>query len=515
MASPETGQGADERSDGQPADSREELESFLLACLGEPDRVKRQLPYVIRLLEAEDRVVRLCAAWACCLVALETDEAVATYLTRRLNDRVTAGEASPELMAAYEYLSAAFPDTAPRPVEEGSEERGLSAARGYYRQEPGGRTDRRDRSTARGGENSPPGTERPEPGAAGPSAGGAGGGSGSSPGESGRPETEEGDDGQAGGEETPKDGETNDDTETDPGGATDPDRDADTMRGRTRELSAIGARSRFDGLEVRGGRRRGRYATTYESLVGQGGGQRAVCLRVLRRVGTDGTTEFDAEVGRELERWEAVGDHDNVVTVLDWGTEPHPWLATAPTDGTLAGRGATDAARALEQARSLADAVAHLHQADVVHGGIDPKNVVYPSGAFVTPADGAPRLDNVGLIHAFRRYVSPASCLDPRYAAPEYYAAEFGRIDHATDIYQLGAVLYRLFAGRPPYVGEFTQVREAVTGSEPPPPSTVAEGVPAGVDDLVTKAMATRKLRRYETVEHLRAELAGLGDDHG
>ncbi|MFC6755786.1 hypothetical protein ACFQER_02550 [Halomicroarcula sp. GCM10025894] len=113
----------------------------------------------------------------------------------------------------------------------------------------------------------------------------------------------------------------------------------------------------------------------------------------------------------------------------------------------------------------------------------------------------------------YRHQFDPAQFLDPRYAAPEYYQRRFGRIDHATDIYGLGAVCYRLFTGEPPYTGAFEAVRDEVLSSGPPDPSAVAD-VPPAVDDIVGKAMARRKLARYETAAHLRQELRSLrGDD--
>jgi serine/threonine protein kinase len=120
-------------------------------------------------------------------------------------------------------------------------------------------------------------------------------------------------------------------------------------------------------------------------------------------------------------------------------------------------------------------------------------------------------------MHVYRHHFEPALHLDPRFSAPEYFDRDFGSIDHATDVYQLGTVIFYMFTGRPPYTGEFQRVRESVLAESPPPaPSDHAEDVPAGLDNVVAKAMATQKLTRYETVDHLQQDLVGIkGDDDG
>jgi serine/threonine protein kinase len=117
-------------------------------------------------------------------------------------------------------------------------------------------------------------------------------------------------------------------------------------------------------------------------------------------------------------------------------------------------------------------------------------------------------------MRVFRHHFPPSQCLDPRFAAPEYYNDQFGQIDHATDIYQLGAVCYRLLTGHPPHTGDFEHVRAAVLDSIPPQPSTVAD-LPEQVDDVIMKAMAKQKLQRYETVEPFQQELTSIAEQHG
>jgi serine/threonine protein kinase len=106
-----------------------------------------------------------------------------------------------------------------------------------------------------------------------------------------------------------------------------------------------------------------------------------------------------------------------------------------------------------------------------------------------------------------RAYVDPASLLDPRFAAPEYFDRGYGDVDHATDIYQLGAVVYYLVTGRPPFQGTYSEVRTGVLDATPPRPSEINPEIPTWLDDILRTAMAKQKLTRYETAAQVAREL--------
>jgi len=253
-----------------------------------------------------------------------------------------------------------------------------------------------------------------------------------------------------------------------------------------------------------------RYSEDYRALVGQGAQERAIVLRVLDTPDESAVrSAFEEQARDALARWAGIDDHGHVVTLLDWGVTPRPWLATTFADEALARREVAGPEQALDDAIALAGALCHVHRNDVVHAGIDPGNVVY-TDEVMDEAGRGPLLDNVGLLEVVRHYQNPATVLDPRYAAPEYFGRQFGRIDAATDVYQLGAVVYHLFAGRAPFDGSFGEVRDAVTSPATPVPGDVAPDVPSAVDEVVSKAMATRKLTRYETVDHLQQDLHAI-----
>ena len=486
------------------AAGQEEPFASLLDVFDDPSAGWRRLPWLVGLFDHDEERVRIGAAWAICLVAGARPETTA-YLTSRLVDRVTSDSAGPEAELVFGFLTARFPDAVADELDGVETEnegrvrpiRGNLTRANYHLPEIGernvGRTrlpgedgsagpqqvyddtqsrdDSHDRSSARVDEETNSADENP----------------GKNGDRDGNEDRDEGGDGDSGGGGSDLNG-----TQWEP---------AD-------ELPTIVYRSRFDQLTVLAKRRRGRYADIYRTLGVLDGEQLPVGM-ALYHLPDDRGDEFATVLGEQLGRWTSVCDHDNVVTLHDWHVDPQPWAATEYTGERLVDRNDVGLSEALWNVRELADALAYVHENGVVHGGIDPGNVVYYGNVVTETERQPPLLTNVGLLDVVRRHFDPASRLDPRYAAPEYFDRQFGRIDHATDIYQLGAVLYRLVTGRPPFDGEYDRIRKRVLTDPVPRPGDVVD-VPPQVDDVVTKAMARQKLRRYETVRHLEQEVRSI-----
>jgi hypothetical protein len=471
---------------------------FIAEFIADPKWGRKRLPYLVGLLEHDERRWRIVAAWACCLTASEYPETV-EYLLRRLSDRLSEeGPVSLELTQALDYIASRHSEEVEAVLVEMAEadrdapvplpETGSFTRSHYYRPEPSrsgiGRTnlpgEARERSIRHQYEDDTPGPA------------GAGGG-----------------DGDVGAE--PEAEEPAESSETD----AQPEEDG-TMGGLADsmdEVALIAAQSVYDDLNILAARHRGRYADVFRSLGIREEMEEALSLRLFHRPADE--TRWDAyarDLRVELQRWDAVSDHDHVVSVRDSGFQPRLWLASAYTGETLVDQGRLQPDDALRDGLKLAEGLSYVHQNDVVHGALDPRNVAYPGEAFGDEEHQPPSLDNVGLIHVYRFYFDPSIGLDPRFAAPEFFSEAYGPVDHTTDIYGLGAVLYRLFTGRPPFTGSYEAVRTAVTEAEPPVPSEAASEVPDGLDDVVATAMAKQKITRYETVEQLRRDLAGLGD---
>jgi len=435
------------------------------------DTGRERIPALLGLLDVGDRQVRLGAATALCLVAEDHPDAV-PVLVRRLADRLDEG---PATESALSYLAVRYPEAVSAGVDDLGEEKRARLRRRTAVGRGNAMLDRSplsDRDVGR--------TTRPDQG------------EGYGP----RRVYTEDDESDHGGAGNPE------------GDEAEPD-DAAPLVADADWVPIVEHESPFDRLSILAPRDSRRYGDSYRTLGTLDDDEYALAIRLLDH--PESEAAFLTDLAARLDEWEGVSDVENVMTLYGWHREPGPWIATEYTAETLEDRGEFDPAEAVWHATRLAGAVTALHERGTVHGSIDPENVAYYGNVLAEDERQPPLLDNVGLLEVYRFHFDPATYLDPRYAAPEYYDRQFGRIDHATDIYQLGAVCFRLFTGRAPFTGSFRTVRDRVLAGEAPAPSDVAD-VPDAVDDIVGKAMAREKLARYETASQLTQELRALRD---
>mgnify|MGYP000545478145 CR=1 FL=1 len=475
----------------------------ILAVLAAPERGGERMPQLLGALDGDDRTERLRAALALCL-AVEADPDLLDPVVRRLVDRLD-DDSPVEVPHALDYLAARRPRAVDEAVTALDDGRELRAREHLY--QSGGGFARSEYLSASPGDR---GVGRSR------AAGGEGGGSqrvytDRSPGADFDPSTLA----EGGGETDESGGDTGEDDpdegESDDGGRA-------LTRGRlalvTRRLSAVIDRSRFDDLTVRSDRTRGRFGDRYRADGTVDDEVVPLSLTVFR-VPDDDRAAFAGALRDALDAWAGVDDHGSVVSVHDWGLRPRPWAALEHAGTTLADREgeALDARDAVANAVEVADAVAHAHQHGVVHGAVDPATVSYPGDTLTDRERQRPRVTDFGLARVYADHLGLANVVDPRFAAPEHYSGRFGSVDHTTDVYGLGALLYRLATGEPPYGGTVEEVRAGVCSDRTPVPSEVDPELPPGLDQVVRKATATGKLTRYETVRQFRRELRGVDAD--
>jgi serine/threonine-protein kinase len=213
----------------------------------------------------------------------------------------------------------------------------------------------------------------------------------------------------------------------------------------------------------------------------------------------------------EAETWSRLNDHDNIVSVYEWGVEPLPWLGLEFMDGrTLNTRiGSLNIAEALWLSGRIAEGIRHGHRHGVAHLDIKPTNVLLrdtPEGKWKYP-----KVSDWGLAKLLLEHSNSIDGISPTYAAPEQFDTdEYGNPDDITDIYQLGSLVYALITGEPPFSGSSTAVMQGVLQEEPDPPSIINPAVPGVVDEVVMKALAKEKDDRYEGILPFRKELDRL-----
>jgi hypothetical protein len=146
------------------------------------------------------------------------------------------------------------------------------------------------------------------------------------------------------------------------------------------------------------------------------------------------------------------------------------------------------------------------HQVDVVHRDLKPPNILINDQGFVkivdfgvaaVTSDMSTRLTRVGTILG-----------TPTYMAPEQVRSR--GIDARTDIYSLGVIMYEMFTGRPPYVGEDMAVLFQHVEGNPVPPREVNPDLPAALEEIILKAMALEPEQRFQNVDELRKHLMGF-----
>jgi len=230
-----------------------------------------------------------------------------------------------------------------------------------------------------------------------------------------------------------------------------------------------------------------------------------VAIKKPRMGGTLHAEDVERMLG-EAETWESLDDHDHTVGVVDYGDEPMPWIAMEYMDGGHLGEraGVLDMPQALWTAIAVTKGVRHGHRRGIAHLNLKPENVLFQT---VEDAWDIPKVTDWGLS---KHLIDRSKSVERRafnYMAPEQFNSEkYGSPDELTDVYQLGALFYELFTGRPPFEGPPAEVMRAVLDETPTPPSDVAD-VPGEVDDLLMTALAKEKNDRFEDIILLRNAL--------
>ena len=164
--------------------------------------------------------------------------------------------------------------------------------------------------------------------------------------------------------------------------------------------------------------------------------------------------------------------------------------------------GCLPAAEAVEIARALANALAACHDAGVLHRDLKPENVV------LHPTRGPVVLDfGVAWWSAAANLTHTGAVMgSPQYLAPEAFSSSLH--DARADLYSLGVVLFEMLTGRTPRLASTVAELALATDEEPPRASSLRPGLPAGLDDLVARAVAPRPEDRFATAGELARALA-------
>jgi WD40 repeat protein/tRNA A-37 threonylcarbamoyl transferase component Bud32 len=203
--------------------------------------------------------------------------------------------------------------------------------------------------------------------------------------------------------------------------------------------------------------------------------------------------------------------HPNIVQIFHIGEHGgHPYYEMEfVAGGCLADRldgtprPAGEAARLVE---TLARAMAEAHRRGIVHRDLKPANILLTS-------DGVPKIADFGLAKLLgvnSGLTRTESILgSPSYMAPEQAEGHAREVGPAADVYALGAILYELLTGRPPFRGAtLLETLHQVKTAEPVPPRRLLPALPRDLETITLKCLEKDLTRRYGSAEALAEDLA-------
>ncbi len=266
--------------------------------------------------------------------------------------------------------------------------------------------------------------------------------------------------------------------------------------------------------------------------------RRRVAVKVVK-AGLD-TREVLARFEAEREAL-ALMDHPNVARVLDAGTatDGQPYFVMEYVQGIriteYCDNNRQDIAGRLQLFEQVCSAVQHAHQKGIIHRDIKPSNIL------VGMQDGQPvvKVIDFGVAKATRQRLTDLTLLTahgqligtPGYMAPEQAGTDALDIDTRADVYALGALLYELLVGKPPFDHDelkragIEEILRIIREKDPPRPSTrwstmgemstiaarnrrieassLLRQLRGDLDWIILKAMDKDRTRRYATVAEL------------
>jgi WD40 repeat protein len=234
---------------------------------------------------------------------------------------------------------------------------------------------------------------------------------------------------------------------------------------------------------------------------------RTVALKMI----LSGQFADEAEVRRFRNEAQAAArlQHPNIVAIHEIGIEQDRHFFTMDY---VAGRslavllqsGPFPPERAARYVRAVARAIEAAHHGQVLHRDLKPSNVLID-------LDDQPRITDFGIgrLETDRGLTRTGAALGtPSYMPPEQAAGRHDRVGPLSDVYSMGAILYELLTGRPPFqAATVVETLRQVLETEPAPPRWINPNIPEELDTICLKCLEKEPARRYGSAKTLADDL--------
>jgi serine/threonine protein kinase len=248
---------------------------------------------------------------------------------------------------------------------------------------------------------------------------------------------------------------------------------------------------------------------------------RKVALKLLPSSYT-GDADRVRRFGQEARAASAL-NHPNIVTIHEIGqVDSIHFIATEFVEGETLREHMLimrmTVGEVLDVAAQIASALQAAHEAGIVHRDVKPENIMLRPDGFVKVLDfGLAKLAPDQVVLSLKAPTGSTVKTNPgvvmgtaAYMSPEQ--ARGAEVDARTDVWSLGVVLYEMVAGRPPFEGE-TQSHVIVSILESELPISVDAGVPAEMEQIISKALRKDRAERYQTAGDMALALKSLKEE--
>jgi eukaryotic-like serine/threonine-protein kinase len=201
-------------------------------------------------------------------------------------------------------------------------------------------------------------------------------------------------------------------------------------------------------------------------------------------------------------------DHPNICTIheIDESPQDQLFIVMSYYEGeTLKSRieqGPLKVEEAIDIANQVAKGLAKAHTHGIVHRDIKPANIIITKDGVAKIVDfGLAKLGGGTLLTKTGTTIGTVAYMSPEQAQGE-------KVDHRTDIWSLGVVLYEMLTGQRPFRSDYEQALiYLIINGEPEPITKVRKDISAGLDQIVSHALAMRADDRYQTMDEFREDL--------